>query len=342
MLRKKLAGFLGILMVSVSVLAGCSDAKADKAVQVTEGKETQGQEAQKEKPVIGVSLATLQFPFYQDMQRGIEKAAGEDFEIAFVDCNGDEQVQMNSIENFIQMDCKAVIMTYQNFDTLKNICTPLIDADIPIILCDAGPTDFVYQAIGTDNRIGGRTAGKWVAQEYLKDVDKNEELDVVLLIPPAGTSAKDRAEGFEEEICKVFPNAHTETFGKSSDRQDFMSTMEDVLSSHSSLEFVFGYSAQAGMGAYDAIISAKNNHTKVIGSDATDEEKGAIDKSEDSPYLATVMQYPEKMGEIAVQTIRDYVIPGKQLPEDQKYMNAGVGLYTYGGKIITAEEIALD
>ena len=120
-------------MVSVSVLAGCSDAKADKAVQVTEGKETQGQEAQKEKPVIGVSLATLQFPFYQDMQRGIEKAAGEDFEIAFVDCNGDEQVQMNSIENFIQMDCKAVIMTYQNFDTLKNICTPLIDADIPII-----------------------------------------------------------------------------------------------------------------------------------------------------------------------------------------------------------------
>ena len=198
MLRKKLAGFLGILMVSVSVLAGCSDAKADKAVQVTEGKETQGQEAQKEKPVIGVSLATLQFPFYQDMQRGIEKAAGEDFEIAFVDCNGDEQVQMNSIENFIQMDCKAVIMTYQNFDTLKNICTPLIDADIPIILCDAGPTDFVYQAIGTDNRIGGRTAGKWVAQEYLKDVDKNEELDVVLLIPPAGTSAKDRAEGFEE------------------------------------------------------------------------------------------------------------------------------------------------
>ena len=47
MLRKKLAGFLGILMVSVSVLAGCSDAKADKAVQVTEGKETQGQEAQK-------------------------------------------------------------------------------------------------------------------------------------------------------------------------------------------------------------------------------------------------------------------------------------------------------
>ena len=31
MLRKKLAGFLGILMVSVSVLAGCSDAKADKA-----------------------------------------------------------------------------------------------------------------------------------------------------------------------------------------------------------------------------------------------------------------------------------------------------------------------
>ena len=54
------------------------------------------------------------------------------------------------------------------------------------------------------------------------------------------------------------------------------------------------------------------------------------------------MQYPEKMGEIAVQTIRDYVIPGKQLPEDQKYMNAGVGLYTYGGKIITAEEIALN
>ena len=71
MLRKKLAGFLGILMVSVSVLAGCSDAKADKAVQVTDGKETQEQEVQKEKPVIGVSLATLQFPFYQDMHNMI-------------------------------------------------------------------------------------------------------------------------------------------------------------------------------------------------------------------------------------------------------------------------------
>ncbi len=342
MLRKKLAGFLGIMLVSISVLSGCSSPKAEKGVEAQAGAETQKQETQEKKPVIGVSLATLQFPFYQDMQRGIQNAAGDDFEIAFVDCNGDEQVQMNSIENFIQMDCEAVIMTYQNFDTLKSICSPLNDAGIPIILCDAGPTDFVYQAIGTDNRIGGRTAGKWAAEEYLKDVDKSEALDIILLIPPAGTSAKARAEGFEEEILKVFPNSNIETFGKSADRQDFMSTMEDALSSHSDLDLVFGYSAQAGMGAYDAIVSAKNEHTKVVGFDATDEEKGAIDKSEDSPYVATVMQYPEKMGEIAVQTIRDYVLAGKELPEDEKYVNAGVGLYTYGGKIITAEEIALD
>ena len=200
----------------------------------------------------------------------------------------------------------------------------------------------MYQAIGTDNRIGGRTAGKWAAEQYLKDVDRNEALDIIVLIPPSGTSAKARAEGFEEEILKVFPNSNIETFGKSADRQDFMSTMEDALSSHSSLDLVFGYSAQAGMGAYDAIISAKNEHTKVIGFDATDEEKGAIDKAEDSPYVATVMQYPEKMGELAVQTIRDYILTGKELPEEEKYINAGVGLYTYGGKIITAEEIALD
>lgn len=76
MLRKKLAGFLGILMVSVSVLAGCSDAKADKAVQVTDGKETQEQEVQKEKPVIGVSLATLQFPFTRICRGELRKRQG--------------------------------------------------------------------------------------------------------------------------------------------------------------------------------------------------------------------------------------------------------------------------
>ncbi|MCI6138880.1 MAG: substrate-binding domain-containing protein [Clostridiaceae bacterium] len=342
MLRKKIAGILGVLLAAGLILTGCSKAKVNESTQAAANTEGQTPEEQNEKAIIGVSLATLQFPFYQDMQRGIQNAAGDDIELAFVDCNGDEQVQMNSIENFIQMGCKAVIMTYQNFDTLKNICTPLNDAGIPIILCDAGPTDFVYQAIGTDNRIGGRTAGKWAAEQYLKDVDRNEALDIIVLIPPSGTSAKARAEGFEEEILKVFPNSNIETFGKSADRQDFMSTMEDALSSHSSLDLVFGYSAQAGMGAYDAIISAKNEHTKVIGFDATDEEKGAIDKAEDSPYVATVMQYPEKMGELAVQTIRDYILTGKELPEEEKYINAGVGLYTYGGKIITAEEIALD
>lgn len=337
--RKAISILSTVLAMSI-LFTGC-ESKNTEEQEKQQGSEKEDGE-KKDKPVIGVSLATLQFPFYQDMQKGIEKAAGDDFELAFVDCNGDEQVQMNSIENFIQMDCEAVIMTYQNYETLENMCTPLNDAGIPIILCDAGPTDFVYQAIGTDNRIGGRTAGKWVAEEYLKDIDKQEELDVILLVPPAGTSAKERVEGFGEEIKKAFPNANIETFGKSADRQDFMATMEDALSSHNDLDIVFGYSAQAGMGAYDAIVSANNDHVKVIGFDATDEEKGAIDESENSPYLATVMQYPEKMGEIAIETIRNYVLEDKELPEEEKYVNAGVGLYTYGGKIVTAEEIALD
>ena len=59
MLRKKIAGILGVLLAAGLILTGCSKAKVNESTQAAANTEGQTPEEQNEKAIIGVSLHLL-------------------------------------------------------------------------------------------------------------------------------------------------------------------------------------------------------------------------------------------------------------------------------------------
>ena len=92
---------LAVLLIATMafVMTGCST------------EEGGGDDKGGDKKVIGVSLMTLQYEFFQDIKAGIEKAAGDDYEIVFNDPNMDLQAQIDAIENFCAQKVDAIILT---------------------------------------------------------------------------------------------------------------------------------------------------------------------------------------------------------------------------------------
>lgn len=60
-----------------------------------------------------------------------------------------------------------------------------------------------------------------------------------------------------------------------------MSIMEDVLMANDRVDLVFSYSADGGLGSYDAIQAAgREDEVSVIGFDASDEEQSVINEGD--------------------------------------------------------------
>lgn len=92
-MKKMMAMAVTAAMLVMTAVTGCSTPAGNGAGTASTQKGSEGtqQESQKTadkgdgKKVIGVSLMTLQYEFFQDMKAGIEAAAGDDYKIVFND-----------------------------------------------------------------------------------------------------------------------------------------------------------------------------------------------------------------------------------------------------------------
>lgn len=341
-MKRKLTAMLSVALC-LSLFIGCSNESATGSANASpaanSGSATASEAAQQntgKKKIIGVSMATLQMPFYQDMEKGIRDAAGNEYEISVVDCKSDDETQLNSFENFIQMGASAIIATTQNKPVFPQLVAVAKEANIPLIALDVGKSMGCELSVGTDSIEGGKTAARWAATRYFKDHDKNEALQIVLLMSPTSTTSADRIKGFKDEFSKAFPNAVFTTAGKSTDRADFMSITENLLSSMKKIDMIFGYSAQAGMGANDAVVAANRSDVAIIGYDATEEEKQQIEKG--GAYVASIAQPAAEMGKIGVEAATK-LINGEKLASD--YQKTDVSVYTKNKTLVTEQDLGL-
>jgi len=90
-----------------------------------------------------------------------------------------------------------------------------------------------------------------------------------------------------------------------------MQVTADVLQAHQRLDGIFGINDDSALGALDAIQQFKREGIVVIGYDATPPAADAIRKG--TALKADVVQYPDKIGAMTVQTIFEH-FSGKQVP----------------------------
>lgn len=192
---------------------------------------------------------------------------------------------------------------------------------IPVITVDMKPTSGTYETyIGSDNYLGGELAARYAVQELLGE---KKDPKIVFLTNPMSSAAVERVSGFKETVQEILPDSVIVAEQGADTREAFMSAMEDILIANKEIDLVFSYSAQGGLGAYDAIAAAgREEEISVIGFDASEEEQQAI--AEGGCYKGSVIQFPDKLGETCVECVGK-VLAGEKLDEE---VPVEVGVYT--------------
>lgn len=322
-IRKLLA--LGLAAMMVCSAAGCGaeeEKKEDSGQTADQGADQETDQGETgDKPVIGVSLMTLQYEFFQDVKAGIEEAAGDDYELLWNDAALDLQSQIDAIENYCAQGVDAIILNAVDGDGIITALDTAEEKGIPVITVDMKPTSGTFATyIGSDNYLGGQLAAKFAAEKILQDKDSAK---VVFLTNPMSSAAVERVNGFKDTIQEIIPGAEIIAEQGADTREAFMSAMEDILIANPEIDVVFSYSAQGGLGAYDAIQAAgREDEIAVIGFDASEEEQSAI--AEQGCYKGSVIQFPDKLGAACIECASK-VLAGETLEEE---VPVEVGIYT--------------
>lgn len=296
--------YLSIILVAIFAFTGCSiegendNAGTENTPQTEESAQIDG------KMKVGVSLSTLNNPFFVSIRKGIEEAEGEDVETIVSDAQNDSSVQSNQVEDLITQGVDLIIINPVDSTAIAPSVEKANEANIPVICVDRG-TDSgeIVSFIASNNIEGGKLAGEFI----LDKVGENAEVIQLEGIPGA-SSTRERGEGFKEATDGKINLVASQT--ANFDRAEGLTVMENLLQAHPDVKAVFCQNDEMALGASEAI-KASGKDIVVVGFDGNDD---AISAVEDGSISATVAQQPKEMGKLAIETAIKY-LKGEQVEE---------------------------
>ncbi|HTZ53889.1 MAG TPA: substrate-binding domain-containing protein, partial [Candidatus Acidoferrum sp.] len=255
------------------------------------------------------------------MEAGMKtEAAKYGYSLVVVDANRDNAKQQSQVEDFISNKVDAIVLTPYDSTAIGSAIVEANKANIPVFTADIASTSklgTVVAHVASDNVQGGMQAAKLICKAV------GTSGTVAILDEPEVTSVQDRVKGFKAGLASGCPGvtvvADVDAGGE---RAKADSSMSDVLQSNPNVKGVFGINDDSALGAVSAIKAAgMTGKIAVVGYDATPEAKAAIKAG---TMYGDAIQYPEKIGELTIDTIHDY-FAGKTPP---KVVHVPVGTYT--------------
>jgi len=316
---------------------------------------------------IGVSLIvkTTTNPFFVSMEDGAKKAAeadGVDLKLAAGKADGDEDTQIQAIENAISKGDKGILIT-PNGPSVVDALKKAKDAGLFVIALDTppDPADAADITFATDNFAAGELIGKWTAgqlagkkatiamldlfDDKVVSVDYNRDQG---FLTGLGIDTADKKKNGDEAKTGKY------TGGKGGDYEIVGSqatqgaedggrtAMETLLSKNPNINVVYTINEPAAAGAYEALKSAGKEKDVLVVS--IDGGCTGVNNVKSGVIGATAQQYPVKMAELGVKAIVDIAKTGKKPANSEglDFFNTGAALVTdkaVGGvtSITTAE-----
>lgn len=247
---------------------------------------------------IGLSISTLNNPFFVTLAEGAQKAAdAAGVTLIIVDAQDDPAREATNIEDLIQRGVDAILINPTDADAIVPSIQKANAAGIPVFTVDRGASaGDVIAHIASDNVAGGRLAGEFLC-EALGGSGKVVELEGI-----AGTSAaRDRGAGFNAYLSESCPGVtviarQTANFN----RAEGLSVFENILQAESEIDGVFAHNDEMILGAIEAAKAAGRAGSIVfVGFDAVDDAVAAVNAGD---LAATVAQQPAVMGQLGVET----------------------------------------
>ncbi len=296
---KTIRKYLSIVLVALFAFTACSLEGEDNNTSTenkTESKETVDKKTDGNMK-IGVSLSTLNNPFFVSIREGIEEGAGDDVETVISDAQNDSSTQSNQVEDLITQGVDLIIINPVDSTAIASSVEKANEANIPVICVDRG-TDSgeIVSFIASNNVEGGKLAGEYI----LEKVGENAEV-VQLEGIPGASSTRERGEGFKEATDGKIDLVASQT--ANFDRAEGLTVMENLLQAHPDVKAVFCQNDEMALGASEAI-KTSGKDIVVVGFDGNED---AISAVEDGSLSATVAQKPKEMGKLAIETAIKYL-----------------------------------
>lgn len=299
---------------------------------------------------IGVSLITKDStnPFFVAMQKGAKEEATKnnvELTVASGKADGDEQGQVQAVENAIAQGQKGILIT-PNGPGVNSAIKKARDAGLYVIALDTppDPADTVDITFATDNFEAGKLIGQWTAKQLggkpatiaLLDLFNDKVVSVDYnrdqgFLTGLGIDVKDPKKNGDEAksgtagsssysiVCNE-PTQGAEDGGRSA--------MENCLTKNSNINVVYTINEPAAVGAYNALKAAGKAEGVLVVS--VDGGCAGVKSVKDGVIGATSQQYPLKMAALGVESIAK-IARGGEKPKNSEgldFYNTGVALVT--------------
>ncbi|MEU2440957.1 substrate-binding domain-containing protein [Streptomyces rubradiris] len=245
-------------------------------------------------PRLGLSLSTLNNPFFVQIRSGAQAEARKlGVDLTVTDAQNDASQQANQLQNFTSTSLDGIIVNPVDSDAAGNSVKAAGKADIPVVAVDRGVNHAsVATLVASDNVAGGELAAKTVA-EKLGGSGK-----IVILQGQAGTSAaRERAAGFAKGL-KAYPGIRVLAQQPADfDRTKGLDVMSNLLQAHPDVQGVIAANDEMALGAIKALGSKAGRSVQVVGFDGTPDGLTAV---KGGTLYASVAQQPSQLGRIAV------------------------------------------
>ncbi len=287
--------FVITVVVVLSFVAACGGGKTEN------GGDTGA------KFLVGVSLLTEEHPFYRELKKAYEEQAKErGIKSKILSCNMDLSTQTTQVENFINLDVDAIVLSPAKSAGIAGAIRKANKAGIPVFTVDiAAEGGDVVSHIASDNVQGGRLAGEFMAKAL---AGKGK---IAILDHPEVISVQDRVKGFREEIAKHAGLKIVDVQAAQGKRDVAVTVTENILQKHGDLDGIFAINDSTALGALAAIGQAGRSDIVLVGYDGDPEARKKILAG--TALRADAVQYPDKIGHKAADIVADF-LEGKDVP----------------------------
>ncbi|MDU2202275.1 MAG: D-ribose ABC transporter substrate-binding protein [Anaerococcus hydrogenalis] len=300
---KKFRKLLAVLAIAIFTFTACSiegqDTKDNSSNTKKEEKAKDG------KLKVGVSLSTLNNPFFVSIREGVEEAAKDkDVETVITDAQNDSSSQNNQVEDLITQKVDLIIINPVDSTAISSSVKKANEANIPVICVDRSSDEGeIVSFISSNNIEGGKLAGEFILEKAGKDA-KVIQLEGI----PGASSTRERGEGFKKATDGKIDLVASQT--ANFDRAEGMTVMENLLQAQPDVKAVFCQNDEMALGASEAI-KASGKDIVLVGFDGNED---AINAVKEGTMTATVAQKPKEMGKIALETAVKY-LKGEKVEE---------------------------
>ncbi|HEJ9673919.1 TPA: ribose ABC transporter substrate-binding protein RbsB [Proteus mirabilis] len=257
------------------------------------------------KESIALVISTLNNPFFVTMKDSAQKEADKlGYDLVVLDSMDNPAKELANVQDLTVKGPRLMLINPTDSDAVGNAVLMANKAKIPVVTLDrVANKGEVVSHVASDNRLGGKMAGDYIAEKVGNDAK------VIQLEGIAGTSAsRERGEGFKQAV-----DAHKLNILASQpadfDRTKGLNVMQNLLTANPSVQAVFAQNDEMALGALRALQTAGRTDVLVVGFDGTNDGIKAVNRG---VLGATIAQRPDQIGIIGIQTA-DKILKGEKV-----------------------------